>query len=602
MNCALEIARTLQSHPDLRVRIGIHSGPVQEVTDLNEQTNVAGAGINIAQRVMDCGDAGHILLSKRVADDLEQYARWRPLLHELGSYQVKHGLTLGLVNLYSDKIGNTAVPQKLKETSTKASRMEPATAVPRKSIAVLPFESLSEDKSNVYFAEGIQEEILTKLSSIKDLKVISRTSTQRFRAATDNIRDIAKQLGVAHILEGSVQKAGNKVRVRVQLIDAESDDHLWAERYDRELVDIFAVETDIAEKVASSLQARLTGDERRAITTAATSNTEAHEYYLKGRYFWRNFYAPGYERVRDCFEKAIEIDPSYALAYAGLALYYSFAGANAIFRPEDAWPQSEASAQKAYSLAPDLAEVYNSLAALELYDKRDWPAAERAFKRGMELNPNFADIPHHYALCLALFGRGEESMAYMDRASSLDPFFPGGMVHRGRILYFRRDYDQAIAQLARTLEVFPAYATAHEYYGDACEQKGMAHEAVIQWRAALKLSGEHEQADILEDTFRRDGFEPAKRALAERQIADFNRKAAQGAYIPASSYVFAYIRANALEQALKRLPDMIKQRDWFPLQVRVNPIFDPIRHDSRFQEVAGAIFSPGERATTITSA
>src|SRR5438874_2792054 len=238
VTCALEMSKALKNHPDLRVRMGIHSGPVKEVTDLNEQANIAGAGINIAQRVMDCGDAGHILVSKRVADDLEQYGRWRPLLHDLGICEVKHGATLGIVNLYSDEIGNPETPKKFKAEETREKTIETGRPVPHKSIAVLPFENLSEDKANVYFADGIQEEILTRLSRIRDLKVISRTSTQRFKNTAEQVPDIAKQLGVAAILEGSVRKAGDKVRVHVQLIDAENDAHLWAERYDRQLDDI----------------------------------------------------------------------------------------------------------------------------------------------------------------------------------------------------------------------------------------------------------------------------------------------------------------------------------------------------------------------------
>src|SRR5438067_3351427 len=273
--CALEISKALKSHPELLVRMGIHSGPVNEVTDLNEQANVAGAGINIAQRVMDCGDAGHILVSKRVADDLEHYAQWRPLLHDLGTCEVKHGISLALFNLYSDEIGNSEQPKKFRTAERKIDIVTPA--APRKSIAVLPFENLSEDKANVYFADGIHEEILTRLSRIRDLKVISRTSTQRFKNTAEQIPDIAKQLGVATILEGSVRKAGDKVRVHVQLIDAENDAHLWAERYDRQLDDIFEVESDIAGKIAEALQATLTGAERRAIAARPTKSTEAHE-------------------------------------------------------------------------------------------------------------------------------------------------------------------------------------------------------------------------------------------------------------------------------------------------------------------------------------
>jgi adenylate cyclase len=411
VKCAVEIACELKKHPELRVRMGIHSGPIKGVTDLSEQGNIAGAGINIAQRVMDCGDGGHILLSKRVADDLMDFAQWRPLLHDVGTYEVKHGVTVALFNLHSDEVGNPDLPTKLTRDGGRQEKMEPALTVPRKSIAVLPFKNLSEDKTNVYFADGIQEEILTRLSRIGDLKVISRTSTERFRDTSEHLPDIAKQLGVAHMLEGSVQRAGYKVRVHVQLIDAEHDVHLWAERYDRELVDIFAVESEIAENIANALQARLTRAERRAITSRPTTNLEAHQLYLKGRHQWKNFYAPGYERVREYFEQAAALDPSYAPALNGLSGYYAFGAANGILPPDESWRPAEEALRKSLALDNMLAESYNTLAGVELYYKRNWSAAERAFRYGMELDPNLADIPHHYALCLALFGRNNEALA-----------------------------------------------------------------------------------------------------------------------------------------------------------------------------------------------
>jgi TolB-like protein len=329
--CALEISKELKKHPELRVRMGIHSGPVNAVTDLNEQSGIAGAGINIAQRIMDCGDAGHILLSKHVAEDLEHYPRWKPYLHDLGECEVKHGVRVSVVNLYTDDIGNPALPEKFKSARQKLAEAEPklakpvllaigigalvviaifvsrfvpgmwrsnaeakrepaeALAITEKSIAVLPFGNLSRDPDNAYFVEGIQDEILTRLSKIADLKVISRTSTQKYKSAPDNLRDVARQLGVAHILEGSVQKSNGQVRVNVQMINALTDAHLWAETFDRKLTDIFAVESEIAKTIAETLQARLTGSEKTAISKKPTENPEAHELYLKARFFWKSF-------------------------------------------------------------------------------------------------------------------------------------------------------------------------------------------------------------------------------------------------------------------------------------------------------------------------
>ena len=326
---------------------------------------------------------------------------------------------------------------------------------PKKSIAVLPFENLSEDKANAYFADGIQEEILTRLSRIADLKVISRTSTQRFKNTSRTVPDIAKQLGVANILEGSVRKAGDKVRVHVQLIDAENDAHLWAERYDRQLDDIFEVESDIAGKIAEALQATLTGAERRAIAARPTKSTEAHELYLKGRYHWRNFYAPGYERVREYFRAGCgarrvvcaRLHRTESLLFAGPRRTQSFRRTSGRSRKN--------TVRKSLSLDDTWPEAYNALAAVELYYKRNWAAAERAFHRGMELDPNFADLHSHHGLCLSYFGRFDEAIAQTERGLQLDPFFPGTNLHYGTLLFFSRQYDRAATQLAKTLDLYP---------------------------------------------------------------------------------------------------------------------------------------------------
>src|SRR5207253_2784148 len=290
--CAVEISRALKEHPRLELRMGVHSGPVSGVIDVNRHANLAGAGLNIAQRVMDCGDVGHILLSKHVAEDLEEYEQWRPLLHDLGACEVKHGLRVGVTNLYSDEVGNRKLPKKFQALKHRARvrwaattaallalgvivaniamfsryRIRSTLAAPEKSIAVLPFENLSEEKANAYFADGVQDEILTDLAKVADLKVISRTSVMQYKnAAMRNLREIAQQLGVSHVLEGSVQRAANRIRVNAQLIDARTDAHLWAEHYDRPLDDVFAIQSEIAKTIADQLQAKISLSEKAAI-------------------------------------------------------------------------------------------------------------------------------------------------------------------------------------------------------------------------------------------------------------------------------------------------------------------------------------------------
>jgi adenylate cyclase len=351
VECALEISRALKEHPQLQLRMGVHSGPVSGVVDVNERANLAGAGINLAQRVMDCGDAGHILLSKRVAEDLDQYGHWQPHLHDLGECEVKHGVRLHVVNLFTEDLGNLQLPKKFQSLKKHSARVRwagmttalfalaaiiagiaifsryGARSTPvasEKSIAVLPFDNLSRDPENAYFSEGIQDEILTRLAKIAELKVISRTSTQRFKSSPSDLPQIAQQLGVANILEGSVQKPGDQVRVNVQLIHAATDTHLWAETYDRKLTDVFAVESEIAKAVAERLQAKLTGTAEHVLASRPTENPEAHQLYLKGRYFWNKRTTENLKKAIDYFEQAIGKDPAYALGILGSRTFMRF--------------------------------------------------------------------------------------------------------------------------------------------------------------------------------------------------------------------------------------------------------------------------------------
>src|SRR5256884_3204873 len=266
--------------------------------------------------------------------------------------------------------------------------------LPPKSIAVLPFDNLSEEKGNAYFAEGIQDEILTRLAKVADLKVISRTSTQHFKSAPDNLPQIAKQLGVMHILEGSVQKANDQVRVNVQLINAMTDAHLWAEIYDRKLTDIFTVESDIAKTIAETLQARLTGSEKISIAKVPTANTEAYELYLKGRFFWNKRTGADLKRAIDYFNQAIAKDPNYALAYAGLADSYTLLSVFSAASPQDSIPQASVAAKKALELDNTIAEAHASSGRILSGYDYDFERAIAEFERAIQLNPNYATSYH----------------------------------------------------------------------------------------------------------------------------------------------------------------------------------------------------------------
>lgn len=459
---------------------------------------------------------------------------------------------------------------------------------PEKSIAVLPFEYFGADKTDAYLADGIQAEILTRLSKIADLKVISRASTERYKTARPrNLRQIAAELGVAHILEGSVQKAHDQMHITVQLINGQNDSQLWADDYEGNSADIFALEKDIATKIANTLQAKLTGAEQRAIASRPTQNSEAHRMYLMGAYYWNKSLIPFVEKSRDYFQQAIDLDPKYAAAYAGLADDYGFAAANGMMAPAEGWPKAQAALERALALDETLAEPYNTLAAIKLYQDRDWPAAERMFLRGIELNPNFAEIHIHYAVCLMLFGRNDDAIKEIRRAVELDPVSLRSNASRAKVLFFVRQYDRAIEQLRKTLELDPNYPLAHKWLGYAYEKKGMQKEAIAEWSKALNLSGE--EASILESTYATSGFDAAVRALAEKQLEQSRQKTAQGRYVAAGDFVTTYMRLGDTEQAFAWLTKAMEERNRFAFEVRVDPIFDSLRGDPRFEKIVDSL-------------
>src|SRR5262245_40993618 len=354
--------------------------------------------------------------------------------------------------------------------------------IPAKSIAVLPFDNLSRDPDNAYFVEGIQDEILTRLAKIADLKVIARSSTQRFQNKGD-LPQIAQQLGVAHLLEGSVQKVSDQVRVNVQLIKAANEAHLWAEVYDRKLTDIFAVESEIAKTIADTLQAKLTGSEQQIIAARPTENAEAHQLYLKGRFFWNKRTANDLKKSIDYFNQAIAIDPNYAPGYAGVAdAYVLLPGYNAL-APRDCYPKAIAAAKKALALDDTLAEAHTTLRiAIYLYGF-DFAQANREFQRAIELNPNYATGHQQYGnVTLAALGRFDDAIAEGKRAVELDPLSLIINADLGMTYYFARRYDEAIAQHRKTLEMDPGFYFAHLGLGEALAAKGALDKALERYK------------------------------------------------------------------------------------------------------------------------
>jgi TolB-like protein/Tfp pilus assembly protein PilF len=491
--------------------MGVHSGPVNRITDVNDKANFAGSGINVAQRVLDCGDAGHILLSAHLAKDLAQYGHWQPYLHDLGECEVKHGLRLHLFNLYKDGLGNPQVPGKLRRrrrwkqesdvvrpvslpraprsllvlalvvaalamvissltffqrVSLRTARSTPpeetaskgAVLIPEKSVAVLPFENRSDDKANAYFAEGIQDEILTRLSKIADLKVISRTSTQHYKSAPENLSEIAKQLGVAHILEGSVQKSGDAVRVNVQLIKAATDSHLWADTFDQKLTDIFSAESDIAKAVADQLRAKLTGEEEQVIAAKPTDNPEAYDAYLRGLAYTlktadTTANALGAQKY---LREAVRLDPKFALGWALLSYVEAASYRNQALQPTVTLrEEARQAAETALTLQPNLGEALHAKGYYHYACLNDYDTAVRCFEQARQLLPNSSRILESLAYVERRRGQWDRSESYFNEAERLDPRNLHLLTQHAFTYFQHRRLPEALRKFDQVLDITP---------------------------------------------------------------------------------------------------------------------------------------------------
>jgi TolB-like protein/class 3 adenylate cyclase/Tfp pilus assembly protein PilF len=723
VECALEISRALKEHPELKLRMGVHSGAVSGVVDVSGRANIAGAGINVAQRVMDCGDTGHILLSKHVAEDLEQLGHWKKHLHDLGQAEVKHGAHVSVVNLYTEELGNPEVPQKFLQARHKvaaavplaaekprtsrswiipvaviivaalavggyllsrrsapvASRAASISGIPEKSIAVLPFENLSRDPDNAYFADGIQDEILTRLAKITDLKVISRTSTQQYQSKPGNLSEIARQLGVANILEGSVQKSADSVRVNVQLIKAANDSHLWAETFDRKLTDIFSVESEVAKAIAEQLRAKLTGQEEQVIAAKPTDNPEAYDAYLRGLAYTvkTGNTAANSLAAQKYLKEAVRLDPKFALAWARLSFTDATGYLTVSLQPTVALrEEARQAAETALSLQPNLGEAVLAKGQYHYGCLKDYDTAVRYFEQARPLLPNSSQIPESLAFVTRRRGQWDRSESYFNEAERLDPRnvelltqhalsyiclrrFPEALRNLDQVLNITPDdvdtlaLKAAIAQaqgnlpraaallaplrpgadLAAALEtqVYQAILERHTapiiprlkeiltkpdpalgyfngelrfWLGWAQEVAGDHAAAQETWRQARSeleafLKEQTENSQLIGDLAMANaglGDKAGALALAERAMAvnPIEKDAASGPYpIEVLARVAAQMgepdRAIAALQKLLSLPGggpLAESMSLTPALLRLDPMFDPLRNDPRFQKLA----------------
>jgi adenylate cyclase len=558
VECAVEISRALRHHPGLPVRMGVHSGPVSAVTDVNDRVNAAGVGINLAQRLMDCGDAGHILLSKRVAEDLQQNGRWRPHLHDLGEVELKHGERAHVFNFYTDDAGNSDPPKKMPKAMSSAAAAVGTTELKRDriSICVLPFANISGDAEQEYFSDGISEDIITDLSKVSALRVVSRNTAFTFKGKPVDVRQVAGQLKVSHVLEGSVRKAAGRVRITAQLIDGSNDSHVWAERYDRDLNDIFALQDEISNAIVDALKVKLLPEEKKAIERRGTENVDAYNLYLLAR----QTYVTGFEGdarrneaiIRLC-RRAVEIDPDYAeawalIAMAEMSLRTSFGGGG---------DGGLAAAERALELNADLAEAHAVKARILSEEKRD-KEASREIETALRLDPESHQVNKCAAMLIFREQRIDEAIRYFEKAVALEEgdFGSSGMLITCYTALGNHDAARRAAEitLARAEKVL-----AH----DLNNGSAMGHGS-----NALAVLGQGERA--------KDWMGRALLIDPENVTMRYNFACTLASYL------------NDKEAALAMLGPAFEKMGTFINHAKVDPDLGPLREDPRYKAMLAA--------------
>jgi TolB-like protein len=611
-DCAVQIAKALKAFPEIQLRMGVHSGPVNRVSDVNERSNVAGAGINIGQRVMDCGDAGHILVSKRVAEDLGHYSRWRPHLRELGEFEVKHGVKVDIANLYGPEFGNPAIPQKLKDKAVKISPWRdkvgrfvgaavviiavalvgfilyrnrdqvsaPPTAstFPGKSVAIAPFKPLVASAGDEVLEAGMADTLINKLSTSREI-VIPSLSVVRKYEAQDPVT-MGRELHVNTVLEGNVQKAGDRIRVTARLIKVTDGSSLWAETFDEKFTNVFDVQDTIAQKVASALALRLSGEEQQRLTKHYTDNTDAYQLYLKGRFYWNKYTEESFRKSIGYFEQALAKDPNYALAYSGLADSYSLLGEMAYAPAHDSFPRGRSYAEQALRIDDTVASAHLSLAIVKLFYDWDLPGAGRQLRRAKELDPHNPQIYHFNGHYFELVGQLKDGIEETARGLALEPT---NMILNSELAfayYLARQPDAAIAQARRTLELDPTYSYAACILAWALEFKGRHQEALAELNKARVVSDPPDWywiiAEIAYANARLGNRDVAKRMAEELQ----NRTTRE--YMDPAILSYVHIGLGEADEAFAWMEKAYKDRSGAIGWLQVEPHFDPVRSDPRF--------------------
>jgi TolB-like protein/Tfp pilus assembly protein PilF/class 3 adenylate cyclase len=572
VRCALELTRALFAHPNLKLRMGIHAGPVSTITDVNDRKNVAGAGINIAQRVMGFGDAGHILVSKRVADDLAQFGQWQSYFHDLGEMEAKHGERIPVVNLYGDGVGNSDPPRQFTQISDRDIRGSV------RKVAILPLVNEDSSPEYEYLGDGIAEGIIDILSQSPQLQVIARSTAFRYRESGFDVQELGRRLNVDAIVTGHLKQQQGQLSIKAELIDARNGTQLWGQRFTSGLNNVIAVEASISEQIAGKLRIGFSAEQQNA---TKTEDTDAYHLYLKGRHHWNKRSERDIRKAIELLRAALDRDPTFARAWAGLADCYTLLGCWGYDAPHDSYPKAKAAAKRAIALDDYLAEAHASLAVTYKDYEWDWAGAEHEYQRALELNPSYALGRQWYGEYLACVGNHLEAITQLEQACELDPLSPMVAATLGRHgYYFGRDFDGAREELRKITRSDPEFWVGHLFLGWVLTMDQQWPEAVEQFTIAQQLDQNAETLVGLGYVLGLSGkVDEARETLAK--LKTLRRES----YVQPVSIALIHIGLGEKDEAFGCLDDAYEEHAQWLSEIRADPAFDPLRSDDRFTDL-----------------
>lgn len=612
VRCGIAIQHELQKEPMVKLRIGIHSGDV-----VYNSEGIFGDCVNLASRIESLAVPGAVLFSGKVYDEIKNQRDIKARL--LGKFQLKNvkrpvevyaAADEGLViPKHSEISGKTSTENiSLRSLSKKRSvRIIALVAIAViltlttglflqhnenepgiDSIAVLPLENLSGNPEQEYFVSGMHETLITELSKISALKVISRTSTIQYKNAKKPLRQIAKELGVKALIEGSVIREGNVVRITVQLIDGETDEHIWSEDFDRELQNILTLYSEVAQKIAHEIKIKMTPQDQGRLVTSTVVNPRAYEFYLIGRHYWNQRTLQGYQQAIESYNKALELDSNYALAYAALAEGYILLGEQGGISQQESGRLAEEAIQKALALNSTLAEAYSSKGAWKLSYEWNWSASEKAFRKAIELNPGYAATYQWYGRALGFIGRFDEAIKQLEKAKELDPLSPVIVAYLGQVHIYAKQYEKADELLHQALKVHPNHPLILHNIGELYIAQGRFEEAIAPLKQSAEMAVTGHYKAMLGYAYAMANRRTEARAILEDLLARSDSGIISGFNLAA-----VYLALGETGKSLNQLEMGFEQRDVWMKELKAWPWFDSLKNEPRYKDLMRRMNFPG---------